>query len=254
MRRPWAYHLVNGWYITTSSKHYRTHTCHVKLTRSKRLMDTAQFKHKNITNPTGTHAEKLIKAIADCANQGIANWQQRHPYATQLEKLEEIIWEDIKQNPSIAKVSPIVDTVPLPRMPLSMNDDTPQQTRSATRQSQQLPRVDTQSVPKVDSAPPANNHLPIISSRKCAKQKSSAPHCSFSRYSSKQHESKEGISNGRKTMATKVPRVVRLSRPLTSSKGNTRPGRASAVEERQGNRCLWRLTQRLTRMENEVHR
>jgi hypothetical protein len=31
----WAYHLVDGWYLFTSPKHYRTHNCHIKNTKSK---------------------------------------------------------------------------------------------------------------------------------------------------------------------------------------------------------------------------
>ena len=36
----WAFHLVNGWYLFTSPKHYCTHNCHVKHTKSKCLSDT----------------------------------------------------------------------------------------------------------------------------------------------------------------------------------------------------------------------
>jgi hypothetical protein len=31
----WAYHLVNGWYLFTSPKHYCTHNFHIKHTNSK---------------------------------------------------------------------------------------------------------------------------------------------------------------------------------------------------------------------------
>ena len=61
----WVYHSVDGWCIATSSEHYHTHSCHVKATHSERLTDTAQFQHQNITSPTVTHANKVMKAIAD---------------------------------------------------------------------------------------------------------------------------------------------------------------------------------------------
>ena len=61
-----TYYLVNGWFIATSPKHYHTHIRHVKSTRSERLTDTAQFQHKNITNLTVTHTDKVTEAIADC--------------------------------------------------------------------------------------------------------------------------------------------------------------------------------------------
>ncbi len=31
----WAYHSVDGWYLFTSPKHYRTHNCHIRHTKSK---------------------------------------------------------------------------------------------------------------------------------------------------------------------------------------------------------------------------
>ena len=68
-RGTWAYHSVDGWYLSTSPIHYRTHLCHIKETRGERLTDTIQFTHKNITKPTITHSEKIMAAIADCAKQ-----------------------------------------------------------------------------------------------------------------------------------------------------------------------------------------
>ncbi len=62
----WAYHSINGWYLFTSPEHYCTHTCHVKATKSKCHLDTVHFKHKNITNPTITHADKVMQALAEC--------------------------------------------------------------------------------------------------------------------------------------------------------------------------------------------
>ena len=41
--------------------------CHIKTTRSERFTDTLQFNHKWITKPTVTHADKVMAAIADCA-------------------------------------------------------------------------------------------------------------------------------------------------------------------------------------------
>ncbi len=62
----WAYHSIDRWYLFTSPVHYRTHTCHVKATKSKRHSDTIHFKHKNITNPIITHADKVMQALAEC--------------------------------------------------------------------------------------------------------------------------------------------------------------------------------------------
>ena len=62
----WAYHLVDEWYLFTSPTHYCTHNCHIKHTKSKQLSNTVQFQHKHITNPTITHAVKVMHALADC--------------------------------------------------------------------------------------------------------------------------------------------------------------------------------------------
>ena len=57
-RGTWTYHSVDGWYLSTSPDHYRTHVCHIKSTQCDRLSNTVHFKHKNITNPSLTHAKK----------------------------------------------------------------------------------------------------------------------------------------------------------------------------------------------------
>jgi hypothetical protein len=62
----WAYHSVDGWYLFTSPENYHTHTCHVKATKIECHSDTVHFKHKNITNPTITHADKVMQALAEC--------------------------------------------------------------------------------------------------------------------------------------------------------------------------------------------
>ena len=61
-----SYHSVDGWYLYTSPEHYRTHACQIKSTRSERLTDTLQVKHKHITNPTISHGDKIMQAMADC--------------------------------------------------------------------------------------------------------------------------------------------------------------------------------------------
>ena len=63
----WAYHSVDGWYLFTLPEHYRTHVCQVKAAKSERVTNTLQLTHKHITNPTITHADKVMNAIAACA-------------------------------------------------------------------------------------------------------------------------------------------------------------------------------------------
>jgi hypothetical protein len=62
----WAYHSLDGWYLHTSPEHYRVHNCHIKGTRAEQLTNTISFKHKNITNPTLSHSDKLMNALANC--------------------------------------------------------------------------------------------------------------------------------------------------------------------------------------------
>jgi hypothetical protein len=62
----WVYHSVDGWYLFTSPEHYHTHRCYVKATKSKRHSDRVHFKHKNITNSTITHDDKVMQALAEC--------------------------------------------------------------------------------------------------------------------------------------------------------------------------------------------
>ena len=64
-RGTWLYHSVDGWYLSTSPKNYRTHRCHVKDTGAEQLTDTAHFSHKRITNPEVTAADKVMKVIAE---------------------------------------------------------------------------------------------------------------------------------------------------------------------------------------------
>ena len=40
----------------------------MKATNSERLTDTLQLSHKNITNPTITHADKVMHVISVCAS------------------------------------------------------------------------------------------------------------------------------------------------------------------------------------------
>ncbi len=88
-RGTWAYHSVDRWYLFTSSKHYRTHNCHIKHAKSKQLSDTVQFQHKRITNPTITHANKVMHALADCvkALQGMTGSVRNSQAAQDLQRI-----------------------------------------------------------------------------------------------------------------------------------------------------------------------
>jgi hypothetical protein len=82
----WAFHLVNRWYLFTSPKHYRTHSYHVKHTKSKCLSNIVQFQHKRITNLSITHADKVMHALVDCvkAIQGMTGKDRTSPATVDL--------------------------------------------------------------------------------------------------------------------------------------------------------------------------
>ena len=65
--------INNNGHTTTSTggifQHHQSiikHICHIKHTNSEQLSDTVQFKHKNITNPLLTHADKIMRALSHC--------------------------------------------------------------------------------------------------------------------------------------------------------------------------------------------
>ena len=59
----WQYHSVDGWYLSTSPGHYDMHICHIKDTKKEQLSDTLNFQHTKNTNPTITHADKVMHAL-----------------------------------------------------------------------------------------------------------------------------------------------------------------------------------------------
>jgi hypothetical protein len=129
-RGTWAYHSVDGWYLFTSPNHYCTHNCHIKHTKSERLSDTIQFQHKRIINPTITHADKVMHALADCvkALQGMTSSARNLQAAQDLQRIIEATKAHVQAQPDRFKgvVTP-----------------------SATPNIQQVPRVQTPNMPQV---------------------------------------------------------------------------------------------------------
>ncbi|KAL7479192.1 hypothetical protein ACHAW6_007448, partial [Cyclotella cf. meneghiniana] len=58
-------HATDGWYIKTSSEHYRCHIIFVQKMQQMRITDTEYFKHKYLMQPTLTAQEGIVKAIQD---------------------------------------------------------------------------------------------------------------------------------------------------------------------------------------------
>ncbi len=104
-RGTWAYHFVDGWYLFTSPKHYCIHNCHIKHTKSKQLSDTVQFQHKRITNPTITHADKVMHALANCikALQGMTGSTRNSQVAQDLQRIIDATQAHVQARPDCFK-------------------------------------------------------------------------------------------------------------------------------------------------------
>ncbi len=100
-RGTWAYYLVNGWYLFTSLEHYCTHNCHIKHTKSKQLSNTVQFQHKHITNPSITHANKVMQALAEWVNaiQGMTGKARNSQAAQDLQCIVDATQARVQKNP-----------------------------------------------------------------------------------------------------------------------------------------------------------
>ncbi len=133
-------HSFDGWYLSTSPDHYCTHLFHIKYTSSDRLSDTIHFKHKHITNPTLTHAGKIMRALSHCAqilkgkdttatNQELCN----------LQRLVEVMQANLLQQASGNS----------PALPREQTQMQPPTTKHLTQQTQAAPRVQPNALPRV---------------------------------------------------------------------------------------------------------
>ena len=120
----WSYHLLDGWYLSTSPEPYHVHNCHIKSTSAERLTHTIQFQHKNITNPTISPQDKIMPALANCKT-ALAGMLSGGPNQ-QMEELQTIV----------------------------TNAHTHLQEQQEST-SQQIPRVQTHQVPRVDTPIPS---------------------------------------------------------------------------------------------------
>ena len=154
-RGTWAYHTIDGWYIRTSPEHYRTHICATKDTKSERLTDTVQLQHKHITNPTLTHADKLMKALADSMKvlkgKGITTSQQMKDLETIIKNTQ----HQVKSNPqSMNKNAHETTSTQVPRV-----EDQPARSRMES-----VPRVNPDNIRITRSMSSNTNVQPSISS------------------------------------------------------------------------------------------
>ena len=139
-RGTWAYHSLDGWYLNTSPEHYRVHNCHIKSTKAERLTDTIQFKHKNITNPTLSHSDKLMNVLANCKAALLGHLDFKSD--SNLKELDTLVKQvERRLNSEIPTAQPVIQP-------------------SETNTTQALPRVAEQ--PTSTNAQPVSQPVPRV--------------------------------------------------------------------------------------------
>ena len=136
-RGTWAFHSVDGWYLSTSPEHYRTHRCHIKATNSDRFSNTVVFQHKTITNPTITPADTLMQAIADCTSalHGITSPSRDITHLRQLLGATTTTLTSPTPNnigATAPQATPLPDLPDVPRVPPSLDTPALRITRTMT--------------------------------------------------------------------------------------------------------------------------
>ena len=242
-RGTWAYHSVDGWYLYTSPEHYRTHACHIKETRSERFSDTVQFQHKRITNPTVTHADKIMEAIKSVVQQLKGLGEETDSMETrELRQLVDGARARLNEEATTSSthnVAKISDN----RKMLSKNaiflsndkqhhseDDMPRRSPRTTSPEHALPRVEIPSNRTTDQP------LPRVDPRTQAT-----------------HDTREKTHHdpGPSRLTRAATRKAAAAPPAMNTRSRTKiAAAATSIAKRKRQK---RLERRLTRMENEVH-
>ena len=269
-RGTWAYHSVDGWYLYTSPEHYRTHACHIKSTRSERLTDTIQLKHKRITNPTITQTDKIMIALADCVKA--LRGESNHKATQEMRELEQLVKttqhgqskNDSASHDHIAKAPrnlqpPREQALPRVEGPI---------TRSMRNEHQQnepsLPRVADIASPTQDdstTAAPRIDRTSTRQSRKARRRRRAAQEAVTNdeppSANTRSKTAKKTALAAPPSMGTRSKRQSSLLQPTKvpsrRSKKIELPELAAAAWQRRTKKRIRRLTRRITRIENEVH-
>ncbi len=145
----WAYHSVDGWYLFMSPEHYRTHNCHIKHTKSEQLSDTVQFQNKRITNPTITHGNKVMHALANCikALHGMTSSARNSQITQDLRRIIDATQAHVQARPdrfedvATPSATPNMQQVPRVQMPLGVPATHTDDSKSITRSMLARPSV-----------------------------------------------------------------------------------------------------------------
>eukprot|EP00804_Cyclotella_cryptica_P008931 CCRYP_012040-RA/>CCRYP_012040-RA protein AED:0.26 eAED:0.26 QI:0/0/0/1/1/1/2/0/686 len=157
LRGTWAFHSVDGWYISTYPEHYRMHRCHIKSTNSDRLSDTVHFHHKHITNPTLTPADKLMAAIADSSRALLTHAPPTG--ASNLHQLQELLQQTSTQLNSAGPPQPQHNTPHPPRRVAQQIEQPPPRVLDPNMRVTRSMTTPLPAVPPMP-IPPAPRHSP----------------------------------------------------------------------------------------------
>ena len=102
----WAVNSVDGWYLRTSAKTYRSYDVWVNRIGSVRSTDTVFFKHKHITNPTVTPGEAIVHTAKELteALKGNVPGSLRDTSLEELARVEQIFAQKAQSHKSMSKV------------------------------------------------------------------------------------------------------------------------------------------------------
>ncbi len=147
-RKTWDPRALNGWYLGTSSEHYRCHIIFCQKTRSERISDTVFFQHRYITQPTVTPEDQIVKAVVDltAALKQRANTQGKAEMES-LQRLCDII-NNVKPSSKIKRSVTCKDPIPESRVERCSGDM--QQSHNKTTPT---PRVIVEPSPRVSVQP-----------------------------------------------------------------------------------------------------
>jgi hypothetical protein len=268
----WAYHSIDGWYLFISPEHCHTHMCHVKATKSKCHSDTVHFKHKNITNPTITHTDKVMQTLAECAKTITGatggTTAQMVKDLQRIVKATQAILHKCKapsNNSNAEKLAPRVPNIPrvhtLPRVP------------PATADNQQITRAMSKNINKAISAlttMPTSAPTPDTISKPTSAPTTSAKQDRLrKRRIARLHNNANTTSNSPqiRTWAQLAMVAARVAPPAMSTQAHARssiqpptwrPGTtqgfaAAVMRQKQHRQGMMHLTRKITQLENEVH-
>ena len=111
IRKMWAPHGLDGWYIGNASEHYRYHKVYIPKTRAKRIARTVEFFPHLYSMPTILSADAAIEAAKDLTSA----LQHPHP-ASLLAHIKDTQLDALRQLAEIFATHTTTPKVPSPPM------------------------------------------------------------------------------------------------------------------------------------------